>query len=193
MNATTGTRVTVAILLLIPTTLEGQTAPVLPAGSASAQVLSGPRPSAFLRPVPASASQPTAGAVAIGRRKQQNPALLAAGGLVGGAAGFFGGALVGVAACQCDDVEGLDDLEAAIIGAAAGAALGIPLGVHLANGRRGNLAYSLLASAALTTVGLLVAANADDDTATAVALVAIPVSSIVASIVIERKTGDRGG
>ena len=70
-------------------------------------------------------------------RHEVHPALLAAGGVVGGAVGVFGGAFAGAYLTRgsCEDC--------AIVGAAYGAVIGgsalLPLGVHLANGRRGQL------------------------------------------------------
>ena len=110
------------------------------------------------------------------------------GGLAGGTVGFFAGGLAGAALCSCEGGEGFDELWAAFLGAAAGTAISIPIGVHLANGRHGNLGYSLAASLAIGAVGVLTAVAVNDDTASPAIILVIPVSQIATSVLIERKT-----
>ncbi len=127
-------------------------------------------------------------AVAVTPQQPRSIARLATGGVLLGTAGFFGGALAGAGLCGCHEADGYDILAAAFLGASAGAAIGIPLGIHLANDARGNLGYSLLASAAVTTAGLLVALSSDGDALTGAVVIAIPVTAIITSIALERRT-----
>ena len=64
------------------------------------------------------------------------------GGVVGGAAGLYGGAIIGLALNEHDSGE-LDVLAAAGVGALLGEALLLPLGVHLGNARKGSYATDL--------------------------------------------------
>jgi hypothetical protein len=113
-----------------------------------------------------------------------HPALLVLSGVLGGAAGLVGGALAGARITQgdCEDCG----LVGGIYGGIAGWSTGIPLGVHLANGRRGKLLPSLLASLAIGGAGLgvAVAANRAD------LLIPVPVAQLVTSILIERSTSE---
>jgi hypothetical protein len=113
-----------------------------------------------------------------------HPALLVLSGVLGGAAGLVGGALAGARITQ-DDCEDCG-LVGGIYGGVAGWSTGIPLGVHLANGRRGKLLPSLLASLAIGGAGLgvAVAANKAD------LLIPVPVAQLVTSILIERSTSE---
>jgi hypothetical protein len=103
------------------------------------------------------------------------------GGVALGAAGLFGGALVGdrFQRFPCEDC-----IEGAFYGALAGESLAIPLGVHLADRRRGNLAPALAASLGIGALGLGAAALTDEWGI----LLAIPVVQVAASIGIERHT-----
>jgi len=109
---------------------------------------------------------------------------LAFGGLVGGVLGFFAGGLSGVAVCDCNSGEGYDALEAFFLGAAVGTAITIPLGVHLANRSDGNYGISLAASAGISALGLAAAFAADE----AAIVLLVPISQIVSSVLIERRT-----
>ena len=112
---------------------------------------------------------------------------LAGGGLLGGAAGFFGGGFLGaVIACDQDDTadEGFCAIGGFVVGASIGESALIPLGVHLANGRRGNYGLSLLASAAIAGVGLAVAIPQGEGAW----LIPVPLAQIASSIAIERAT-----
>ncbi|HET9725740.1 MAG TPA: hypothetical protein VFP28_02420, partial [Gemmatimonadales bacterium] len=79
-----------------------------------------------------------------------NVAGMILGGVAIGAAGLFGGALVGdrFQSYPCEDC-----IEGAFYGALAGESLAIPLGVHLADHRRGKLGPALAASIGIGAVG----------------------------------------
>jgi hypothetical protein len=113
-----------------------------------------------------------------------HPGLLALGGVLGGAVGLVGGAYVGARITE-DDCEDCF-LLGGIRGAIAGGSAGIPLGVHLANGRRGKLLPSLLASLAIGGAGLGAAVLANKYEL----MIPVPVAQLVASILIERSTSE---
>lgn len=110
------------------------------------------------------------------------------GGLLGGVIGFFGGGITGALINDTDDSE--DDL-AALAGFALGAVIGetltLPLGVHLANHRQGSYGFSLLASAAITGVGIAIATSGEDRLEY---LIPVPVLQLVSSILIEKSTSN---
>jgi hypothetical protein len=114
----------------------------------------------------------------------QRPSTVAllAGGLLGGAVGVFTGAVVGGKATE-DDCEDCV-LEGVVYGGVAGGSALLPLGVHIANGRRGGYAKSLLASLAIGGAGLGAALAANEGGV----LVVVPVLQLVSSILIERGT-----
>jgi hypothetical protein len=109
-----------------------------------------------------------------------------AAGLLAGTIGFFGGGFVGAAIdkASSDGYEEWDGLLGFVISAPIGESLLLPVGVHLANGRRGNLPLSMLASIGITAAGIALAASADD----AKILVAIPITQLIACTAIERST-----
>jgi hypothetical protein len=119
-----------------------------------------------------------------------------AGTLLGAAAGGAAGWALYQASCSgyCE-IGGV----AAVLAAAAGATVGAPTGVHLANRRRGNLGWSLLASAAVAagTGALLYAISeaVDSDAAVnasyAVAAAAVPALQVGIAVRIERHTARR--
>jgi hypothetical protein len=119
-------------------------------------------------------------------RLQDPAAGLVAAGLLAGTVGFFGGGFVGAAIDQAssDVYEEWDGLYGFIIGAPIGESLLLPVGVHLANGRRGNLPFALLASIGIAGTGIALAAAAED----AKILVAIPIAQLLACTAIERST-----
>lgn len=151
------------------------------AGTLHAQRLSGTRFPSIDRPPPA--TDPSLQAFP---RRQVHPALLAAGGIVGGAVGVFGGALAGAKITEhdCEDCG----LVGVVYGGVAGGSALLPLGVHAANRGRGNLGLSLLSSLAFGAAGLGVASAANS----VGVMVAVPVLQIVSSILIERATEKRG-
>ncbi|MCI0695062.1 zinc ribbon domain-containing protein [candidate division KSB1 bacterium] len=109
-----------------------------------------------------------------------------AAGLLAGTIGFFGGGLVGAKIDQAssDGYEEWDGLYGFVVGAPIGESLLLPVGVHLANGRRGNLPLAVLASVGIAGTGIAMAASAGD----AKILVAIPIAQLLACTAIERST-----
>lgn len=109
-----------------------------------------------------------------------------AAGLLAGAIGFFGGGFVGASIDKASSsgYEEWDGLVGFVIGAPIGESLLLPVGVHLANGRRGNLPLSVLASLGITGAGIAMAAS----TGEAKILVAIPIAQLLACTAIERST-----
>ncbi len=109
-----------------------------------------------------------------------------AAGLLAGTAGFFGGGFVSAAIdkASSDGYEEWDGLLGFVIGAPIGESLLLPVGVHLANGRRGDLSLSMFASIGIAAAGMALAASADD----AKILVAIPIAQLIACTAIERST-----
>ncbi len=113
-----------------------------------------------------------------------------AAGLLAGTIGFFGGGLVGAKIDQASSggYEELDGLYGFVVGAPIGESLLLPVGVHLANGRRGNLPLAVLASVGIAGTGIAMAASAGD----AKILVAIPIAQLLACTAIERATSRNG-
>lgn len=109
-----------------------------------------------------------------------------AAGLLAGTIGFFGGGFVGAAIdkASSDGYEEWDGLYGFVVGAPIGESLLLPVGVHLANGRRGNLPLAVLASIGIAGTGIALAASAGD----AKILVAIPIAQLLACTAIERST-----
>lgn len=143
-------------------------------------------PNPFLRAQlglhPRPAAMPAAAGLGTGARSSDgNVGGMILGGVALGAAGLFGGALVGdrFQRFPCEDC-----IEGAFYGALAGESLAIPLGVHLADRRRGNLAPAIAASLGIGALGLGAAALTDQWGI----LLAVPVFQVAASIGIERHT-----
>ncbi len=111
---------------------------------------------------------------------------MTAGGLLGGAVGFAGGALIGATLGGGNAICGDDacGLEEAAYGAIAGQSILLPLGVHIANGRRGNYGFSLITSVVIGAAGI-VAVDATNDGSP---FIVVPVLQLVSSILIERAT-----
>lgn len=149
--------------------------------SANAQAVD-PLPSRLVPPamLAAAATAPAADAQPGGR----SPEVLALGGVVGGGVGMFAGMFAGALLDGPADEDCIDFCfgPGLILGTLAGEALGIAAGVHLANGRRGSLPKSALTSAGILAVGLVAGNNVPE------MLVVVPVSQIVASITVERRT-----
>lgn len=103
------------------------------------------------------------------------------GGILLGAGGLIGGALIGqhLERSPCEDC-----ILGAFVGALAGESLAIPLGVHLANRGRGDVGPALAASIGIAAAGLGAAVLSREGGV----LLAIPVLHIAASIAIERHT-----
>lgn len=109
-----------------------------------------------------------------------------AAGLLAGTIGFFGGGLVGAKIDQASSngYDEWDGIYGFLVGAPIGESLLLPVGVHLANGRRGNLPLAVLASIGIAGTGIALAASAGD----AKILVAIPIAQLLACTAIERST-----
>jgi hypothetical protein len=107
-------------------------------------------------------------------------------GLLTGTIGFLGGGLVGAKIDQAssDGYEEFDGLYGFVVGAPIGGSLLLPVGVHLANGRRGNLPLAMLASVGIAGTGIALAASAGE----AGIVVAIPIAQLIACTAIERST-----
>jgi hypothetical protein len=148
-------------------------------GAVQAQRLSDP---VFARLAAASPTSATGlSAAAIPSVKPTSPAVLALGGVLGGAAGAFAGGIIGAKATDtCEDCA----LVGLAYGFVAGGSAALPLGVHLANHRRGNYGLSLLASLAIAAAGFGTTLATHD----ARPMIAVPVLQLVSSIAIERAT-----
>ena len=149
----------------------------LPAAAAQAQRLAPPtfpdhEDGRSLRPAAASISVPPA----------RTPVILGLGGIAGGGLGVVAGGWAGakIREHECEDC-GLSGL---LYGAVLGGSAALPVGVHLANGGRGKLGPSLLASLALGGAGLGAAALTNEYGI----LLAVPVVQLVSAIAIERAT-----
>jgi len=155
-----------AVLALVTPALHAQRIPAsLPAGWEEATTL--PAPGQLGRGMPS---------------QRPSTVALVAGGLLGGAVGVFTGAAVGGKATE-DDCEDCALVGVVYGGVAGGSAL-LPLGVHIANGRRGSYARSLLASLAIGGAGL----GAALATGEGGIMFVVPVLQLVSSILIERGT-----
>jgi hypothetical protein len=122
--------------------------------------------------------------------------------VAGGIGGMLIGAAVGGAAgwtlyrVACTDYCAIGGA-VAVLGAGAGATVGSPAGVHLGNRRSGNLALSLLASAAVAAgsgaILYAIAGMVDSDAAVnasyAVGAAAVPALQIGIAVRIEQRTG----
>ena len=112
---------------------------------------------------------------------------LAAGGTAGFSVGLVGGAFIGELINQT-----LLQVQLLGAGAFAGGILGAttmtPLGVHLANGRRGSYAGSLLASAAVIGATVFLMGEVEDGSELYVAAGGV-IAQISLSMLVERATG----
>lgn len=117
-----------------------------------------------------------------GSDSQAGTGLMVAAGLLGGAVGFVGGAIVGARLGTCP--SGCEDpgLTESFVGAMIGSGVGIPIGVHLANRGRGNLPGSVGVSVLIGGAGTLLAFA----THSFVPVMLAPVAQIITSIGIER-------
>lgn len=113
-------------------------------------------------------------------------------GLLTGAAGLLLGGLVGAALSgDREDADSwVDALEGAVIGGTVGESLMLPVGVHLANDRRGDLLLSMPASLVIGVAGAAFARNVSSKTKNLPILILTPVAQLVASIAIEKNTGN---
>jgi hypothetical protein len=115
------------------------------------------------------------------------PELLALGGVLGGGAGLVAGVLAGAAldGPAPDDCIDFCFGWGTVIGGLAGEALGLALGVHLTNGGRGSLPLGMLTSAGILTAGVIGGNDIPE------MLVIVPVSQVIATVTVERRTGRR--
>lgn len=120
-----------------------------------------------------------------------HPLLLAAAGVVGGAAGLLAGGALG-ADLTCAGAEPVDDLcflPGAFLGGTVGMSLGVPTGVHLANGRRGDWLLGTAASLTVWGAGVgLMAAMGFEGPGALATFAAVPLGQLVAATAIERDT-----
>jgi uncharacterized membrane protein len=108
------------------------------------------------------------------------------GGVVLGAVGFFGGALIGHG--SAGDCSGeWCDLGATALGALIGETAGVTVGAHLGNRRRGNVGLDLLAAAGMTTLGVIVLSR--NDNSSAGELLLLVGAQVGATVATERATG----
>jgi hypothetical protein len=121
------------------------------------------------------------------RGEPRGTAHVALGGVAGGFVGLVGGMVVGRLVDGAGDEDCIEFCfgPRTVLGGLGGEALGMALGAHLANGRRGRLAASLLASAGLLTAGLFVASEKPS-----LALV-VPLGQLAGTVATER-AGARG-
>jgi len=119
-------------------------------------------------------------------------------GILGGGLGWAVGAVaVGVPLAKWNPFgsSALDDgswTPGLIIGFELGEAIGIPLGVHRANGGRGDLRTSMIASLAIAAVGTALLWTDDFDAVfetrrSQTILLAVPLAQVITSIFIERR------
>lgn len=130
---------------------------------------------------------------------QTSTARLAASGVGGGAAGWVVGFItLGIPLARTNPLgrdHELDDglwTPGFVIGFEIGEALAIPAAVHVANGRRGDLRRSLLASSVLGAAGTLFLWTGNFDSVfespgRRAVLVGVPVAQLISSIYFERR------
>jgi hypothetical protein len=159
-----------------------------------------PRTVVFLEPLPLPAGGSPTPAPSVHVRRPALPqdrstGRLVVGGLVGGiVGGALGGAVGaglwgGIDPGGCSYEEWVCRVHGFYWGAVVGESLGIPMGIHLANGRRGDLLRSTLVSAALGAVGsLAIVAAGFDPPLTPILLVTVPVAQLTTSTILERRT-----
>jgi hypothetical protein len=119
-------------------------------------------------------------------------AKMAAYGFMTGAAGFIVGGLVGAALSgDSDDNDSwVKALQGAVIGGTVGESLMLPVGVHLANDRQGDLLWSMPASLAIGVTGAAIGRRFERTGKAWPILILTPLAQLVASIAIERNTGN---
>lgn len=111
--------------------------------------------------------------------------------LLGSAGGWLGGVVLGYAIGAVIDGDTANEYwpisDGATMGAVAGMVVGPPIGAHLANRRQGNPLLSTLAGVGATAGMLFVASTGVADPGVALAL--MPLAQIVATGVVEHRTG----
>ena len=107
------------------------------------------------------------------------------GAVVGAPVGAVVGMLAGVMYAHIGTCNGSEcSYGAGLAGLAVGEVIGVPLGAHLGSHRRGNLAASVLTSAAIAGTGALILRH--PSTASPAVAVAIPVLQLVSAFAFER-------
>lgn len=120
-------------------------------------------------------------------RQQGSIAWPIAGGVLAGGAGFLAGGFLG-ASCTYTPNADFSGIGGFIVGAPIGEAIGLPIGVHLGNGRRGNLPLAMFASMGIAGTGIVVTAALDDYRAPVITLPVTALTQFVACVAIERGT-----
>jgi hypothetical protein len=107
-------------------------------------------------------------------------------GTLGGIGGLLAGGVIG---SRLEMARGCSGYWCGFSGGVAGAAIGstalIPAAVHLANGRRGNFAAGLAASAAALGGGIAISLITND----AHPMLLVPVAQIIGAVIVEKRTG----
>lgn len=151
--------------------------------SSPADVRAGPHrtpPAATLAPAELPGSFSSAPPAAAPQRRHGTGRLVL-GGVAGAGVGLMAGMYLGAALDQRDDdCKDMCFGPGMLLGALGGEALGMALGVHLANGRQGNLGKNFLASAAILTAGVLATHESGG------LIVAVPVGQLAGTIAVER-------
>jgi hypothetical protein len=94
--------------------------------------------------------------------QRPNDLLGAAGGIVGGGAGFLGGMMLGASDISRRNCTGEDcGLANAIVGSMIGEAVGLAVGAHYGARGRGNLALQIITSTAIGVAGVYTAWHAE--------------------------------
>lgn len=132
---------------------------------------------------------PVLSAFAVADSSESSTGLMIAGGIVGGAAGAIVGGSVGWVAGSAANCYDFDCVAFLIVGMALGESAGVPLGVHLANGRQGNLGGGMALSYALGSLGTLAMLYTWEDRVFSATAVTIPIVQIGLALAVERRTG----
>jgi hypothetical protein len=106
----------------------------------------------------------------------------ALGGILGGTAGLFGGAMLGASMegpCNCDD----PGLMGAIYGGLIGESVGLALGTHLGNGLKGNLLLDLAAAAGGSVLAITMGSAGGDGA------LLIPAAALQVALVVGTEVG----
>ena len=111
-----------------------------------------------------------------------------AAGLALGTAGWFAGALLALE-IEKDCGEGLCVLDEVIFLGAATGTTGLAFGVHLGNGRRGNLFLDLLTAGAVWGTGFVIFVTSNNQDLAIPLAVLVPVGQQATTTVVERAKG----
>ena len=113
-------------------------------------------------------------------------------GLLTGAAGLLLGGLVGAALSgDTDDSDSwVKGLQGAVIGATIGESLMLPVGVHIGNGRQGELLWSMPASLAIGVAGAAISREFESRGKAWPFMILTPIAQLAASMAIERHTSN---